>query len=186
MATWSTPSMARRLGVAMKYALVQRTANFRSSVPHLFHEVSPEVLLQCVEHEINLLKRVLDISLSQRPAFSAASSFLVFSGLSSIGAASQRSRIKWTSFTENREIKKRVHPVGASAEINPPGTNAFMVCGLVRFVHGERGRNAGGVGRRCPGLTGCCFWDSPGGHFGCGAGSGLRPAMHVIIQFIML
>src|SRR5271169_4962530 len=67
--------------------------------------------------------------------------FLFFrrlSGWSSIGAASQRSRIKWTSITENREIKKRAHPVGASAEFNPPGTNAFMVCGRVRFVHGER------------------------------------------------
>jgi hypothetical protein len=38
---------------------------------------------------------------------------VVFCGLSSIGAASQRSRIKWTSLTENREIKKRIHPVGA-------------------------------------------------------------------------
>jgi hypothetical protein len=26
----------------------------------------------------------------------------------------------------------------SQAEINPPGTNAFMVCGRVRFVHGER------------------------------------------------
>jgi hypothetical protein len=59
-------------------------------------------------------------------AFSAASSFAVLSGLSSICAAS--SRIKWASITENRDIKKRVHPVGASAEINPPGTDAFMVC----------------------------------------------------------
>jgi hypothetical protein len=42
---------------------------------------------------------------------------VVLSGWSSIGAASQRSRI--TSITENREIKKPVHPVGASAEINP-------------------------------------------------------------------
>jgi hypothetical protein len=32
--------------------------------------------------------------------------FVVLSGWSSIGAASQRSRIKWTSITENREIKK--------------------------------------------------------------------------------
>jgi hypothetical protein len=32
---------------------------------------------------------------------------VVLSGLSSIGAASQRSRIRWTSITENREIKKR-------------------------------------------------------------------------------
>jgi hypothetical protein len=64
------------------------------------------------------------------------------SGWSSIDAASQRSRIKWTSITENREIKKPVHPVGASAEINLPGTNAFMVCG--------RNRNAGGVARRRP------------------------------------
>jgi hypothetical protein len=51
---------------------------------------------------------------------------------------SRLKRIKWTSIMENREIKKSVHPVGASAEIDPPGTNAFMVCGRVRFVHGER------------------------------------------------
>jgi hypothetical protein len=56
---------------------------------------------------------------------------MVLSGWSSIGAASQRSRIKWTSITDNREIKERVHPVGASTEINLPGTDAFMVWGWV-------------------------------------------------------